>query len=72
MQVYYSVMTKYAPKRTQFSAEGMEARTQLAALDNNCNVGRGQAQTKQGEARIHVNVKVPDVCIAYNMYAALV
>ena len=48
LQVYHSVMLKYAPKRIQFSREGMDARTQLAAIDNNRNVGRVQATTAQG------------------------
>ena len=49
MQVFHSVMTKYVPKRIHFSRAGMEARTQLAALDHNFNVGRHQAKTTSGE-----------------------
>lgn len=44
-------MTKYMPKRIHFSHQGMVARTQLAALDHNYNVGREQSMTKRGEAR---------------------
>ncbi|XP_065180373.1 uncharacterized protein LOC135810903 [Sycon ciliatum] len=46
LEVYHSMMTKYMPKRIQFSREGMEARTQLAALDHNFNAGREQATSK--------------------------
>ena len=44
-------MTKYVPKRLQFQLDGMEGRLQLAALDNNYNVGREQDMTAGGEAR---------------------
>ena len=47
-------MTKYVPKRMHFSTEGMEARTQLAALDNNAHVGRAQAKTSSGDLRYKV------------------
>ena len=36
------------PKRIAFSYKGMKARTMLAVLDNNFNVGRRQATTKDG------------------------
>eukprot|EP00117_Sycon_ciliatum_P003293 scpid52216/ scgid3849/ len=49
VQVYHSVMTKYVPKRIHFSVDGMNARTQLAALDHNANVGREQSKTSKGE-----------------------
>lgn len=45
------MMTKYVPKRIHFNHEGMEARTQLAALDNNSNVGRQHAVTSTGDLR---------------------
>eukprot|EP00117_Sycon_ciliatum_P005616 scpid101353/ scgid3873/ len=54
MQVYHSMMTKYMPKRIQFSREGMEARTQLAALDHNFNAGREQATTSTGQPQYKV------------------
>ena len=38
----------YAPKRIQFSREGIDARTQFAAIDNNLNVGRLAGTTAQG------------------------
>ena len=44
-------MTKYVPKRLHFQPDGMEGRLQLAALDNNYNVGREQDMTMSGEAR---------------------
>ena len=49
MEVYHSMMLKYCSKREHFSYKGMVARTQLAALDNNANTGRSQAQIKEGE-----------------------
>jgi len=54
MQVYHSVMTKYAPKRIHFSPEGMVGRTQLAALDHNANVGRHHSKNKTGDGRYKV------------------
>ena len=54
VQVYHSVMTKYVPKRIHFSLEGMIARTQLAALDHNFNVGREHSTTESSEERFKV------------------
>ena len=34
-----------------YSYDGMRARTQLAVLDHNHNVGRSQSQTKEGEKK---------------------
>ena len=47
--MYHSMMLKYASKREHYSYQGMVARTQLAALDNNANTGRSQAVIKSGE-----------------------
>ena len=49
LEVYHSMMLKYCPKRQHFSYQGMVARTQLAALDNNHNCKREQATIQQGE-----------------------
>ena len=38
LESYHSVLLKYCPKRNYFSYEGMQARTELAALDNNWNL----------------------------------
>ena len=58
LESYHSVMTKYVPKREHFSYNGMVARTQLAILDHNANVGREQAEIKkasnQGEKRFKI------------------
>ncbi|XP_072022164.1 uncharacterized protein [Amphiura filiformis] len=43
LENYHGFMLKYLPKRIPFSFEGMVARTKLAALDHNANVGRKQA-----------------------------
>ena len=48
LEVYHSMMLKYCPKREHFSYQGMVARTQLAAIDNNHNTGRRQAVIKSG------------------------
>lgn len=48
LEVYHSLMLKYAPKRQPFFYEGMIARTQLVALDHNYNVGRAQAVITSG------------------------
>ncbi|XP_040191633.1 uncharacterized protein LOC120924691 isoform X1 [Rana temporaria] len=42
-EVFHSRALKYRPKHHHFEIDGMVARTQLAALDHNRNVGREQA-----------------------------
>ena len=49
LEVYHSMMLKYCSKQEHFSYKGMVARTQLAALDNNANTGRGQAEVQSGQ-----------------------
>ena len=51
LEVYHSMLLKYCPKREHFTYQGMLARTQLAALDNNSNVGRQQAVERSGQPR---------------------
>ena len=51
LEVHHSMMLKYCPKRQHFGNEGMIARTQLAALDNNHNCSRKQAVVKQGSSQ---------------------
>lgn len=51
LEVFHNVLLKYVPKRLAFSYEGTVARTLLAAMDNNMNIGRKQAETKRGEKR---------------------
>ena len=47
LEVYHSMLLKYAPKRQEFDFPQMAARLQLAALDHNSNVGRAQAVVKR-------------------------
>lgn len=47
LETFNGFMLKYCPKRNYFGHEGMVARTQLAALDHNANVGREQAVISQ-------------------------
>ena len=58
LEVYHSLLLKYAPKRQHFSYKGMVARTQLAVIDHNSNTGRKQATVmngnKQGAKRYKV------------------
>ena len=54
LEVFHSVLLKYCEKRSHFSYEGMLARTKLAALDHNHNLGRIQAKTLSGVARYKV------------------
>lgn len=42
-----------------FSAEGMQARLRLAALDNNHHVDRQQATTRKGELRFKLQYSKP-------------
>ena len=48
LEVYHSMLLKYCPKREHFSYEGIKLGSQLAAIDNNENVGRMQAVVKRG------------------------
>ncbi|XP_049897486.1 uncharacterized protein LOC126388445 [Epinephelus moara] len=51
LEVYHSSMLKYTEKRLHFKYDTMRARTQLAILDHNANIGRAQATTKEGQPR---------------------
>ena len=48
LEVFHSMLLKYCPKREYFSYKRMKARSQLAAIDNNDNVGRVQAVVERG------------------------
>ena len=49
LEMYHGILAKkYCHKLQHYSYNGMRARTQLAILDHNHNVGRAQAQTKEG------------------------
>ncbi|XP_039634607.1 uncharacterized protein LOC120544717 [Perca fluviatilis] len=49
LEVFHSSMLKYTQKRLHFSYDAMLARTQLAVMDHNANVGKEQAKTKEGQ-----------------------
>lgn len=57
LESYHSMMLKYVPKRLHFSHGGMVARTQLAILDHNSNVGRQQATTEDGSLQFSLEFK---------------
>lgn len=46
LEVYHSIILKYAEKRLHFTYDSMRARAQLAVMDNNNNLGRPQAKTQ--------------------------
>ena len=46
--MHHSVLLKWCPKRLHFHFSTMQARSQLACLSNNSNVGRQQSKTKEG------------------------
>jgi len=48
LEVYHSMLLKYAPKRQFFGQGGMQARLQLAALDWNMNADRQIAKDSSG------------------------
>ncbi len=50
LENFNSLMTKYCPKRSGFGYEGMVARSRLAAMDHNANVGREQAVVNKASA----------------------
>ena len=54
LEAYHSLLTKYCPKRIHFRYNGMVARTQLAILDHNNNVGRPQTVDDDGEGRYKI------------------
>ncbi|VDI15526.1 Hypothetical predicted protein [Mytilus galloprovincialis] len=49
LETYHSMMLKYCPKRLEFEYASMVARTQLAVVDNNLNIGRRQKTNANGE-----------------------
>jgi hypothetical protein len=49
LEVYHSLMTKYCQKRHEFDSVQMTARTALAVLDHNHNIGREQKTNSVGE-----------------------
>ena len=51
LEVYHALIKKYAPKRQHFAHPQMLARTELAALDHNSNVGRCQARVRKPNAQ---------------------
>ncbi|VDI27339.1 Hypothetical predicted protein [Mytilus galloprovincialis] len=48
LETYHSMMLKYCPKRLEFDYPSMVARTQLAVVDNNVNIGRKQKTGANG------------------------
>lgn len=49
LEVFHSLLLKYAPKRKHFCYQGMIARTQLAIMDHNLNCERSQATVTKGK-----------------------
>ncbi|XP_069809382.1 ADP-ribosylation factor-like protein 16 isoform X2 [Dendropsophus ebraccatus] len=47
IEIYHNMCLKYRPKRINFLLDSMVARTQLAAIDHNRNVGRISATVKK-------------------------
>ena len=52
LEVYHSMLLKYAPKRQHFHYGGMLARLQLAALDHNNNVDRDLTKDSTGQTLV--------------------
>ena len=52
LEVYHSLLLKYAPKRLHFQYAGMQTRLQLAALDHNHNVDRGLLKDSAGNIKV--------------------
>lgn len=58
LEVFHSLLLKYAPKRKHFSYQGMIGRTQLAIMDHNANCDRPQATTTKGDNKGETRYKV--------------
>lgn len=54
LEVFHSVLLKYCSKNLDFHYASMVARTQLAILDHNENVGHQKAKTTTGVSRYNV------------------
>ena len=54
LEVYHSVLNKWAPESTHFFYKGMVARCKLAAIDFNQGEALEQAKTKSGDD--HYNI----------------
>lgn len=54
LECFHSALLKYTPKRQHFSYPVMLARTELAVMDHNANLGRDQATDKLGKPRFNV------------------
>ena len=48
LEVYHSMLLKYAPEREHFHFEGMQAHLQLSALDHNCHMCRASIRELLG------------------------
>src|SRR5664279_839269 len=59
LEVYHSMLLKYAPKRQHFHYGGILARLQLAALDHNNNVDRDLATDSTGQPLVRLVFSKP-------------
>ena len=48
LEVYHSLLTKYAPKRQEFDFDQMHCRTTIAVIDHNMGLNRGHKLDKDG------------------------
>lgn len=51
LESVHSLYTKYAPKRSRYTKDGITALLQMGAMDHNHNVQRKQATTAAGQPR---------------------
>ncbi|KAL0153959.1 hypothetical protein M9458_050716 [Cirrhinus mrigala] len=68
LEVFHNVTLKYAPKRLHFAYDSMRARTELAIIDHNMNIGRKQKTLEGNPQYKYVYTKTTQQWVAKPVY----